>query len=268
MPKCEILVREKYAVGAGITMQDQLEVVELWKRFDGEPKRMFEWFQVFTDWVQDVANTEPATVLKDANIMAALMIVCDQKWVEDFYEKYPDQKPKAIHPDIRPRGNIVDAEYLYCVDLPLKEDTTDGVWRIRVRCWRIVEHNGRYLDLIHEGKAPPQKSMEQEQVFELTKTNEIVAKMRGTAVPSTASSILEAARESVEEEVVAKPGQLIQGLSMSDLMEQMQRDAADPEKQAQQRRAFEDPETQELLRELSKDPGFAAFTISVPKRKK
>jgi hypothetical protein len=200
MPKCEILVREKYVVGAGITLQDQVEVIELYKRFDGDPGRMFDWFKKFCDWVQCQANTEPATVLKDANIVSSLMIVYDMQWTEEFYSNYPDQRPNAIFPDVRPRGNIEDAEYLYVVDLPLKEDTVEGVWRIRVRCWHMVEHNSRYLELVHEGKAPPQKAMEREEIYELNRTEEIVSKMRGTPVAATATAVLEAAREMMTEE--------------------------------------------------------------------
>lgn len=282
MPKCEILVREKLIVGTGMTLQDQIEVVELYKRFDGDPGRMFDWFKKFCEWVQVVANTEPATVLKDANITASLMIVFDMQWTEEFYSNYPDQKPGAIFPDVRPRGNIEDAEYLYVVDLPLKEDTVEGVWRIRVRCWYMVEHNSRYIELIHDGKAPPQKAMEREEIFELERTNEIVSKMRGTPVAATATAVLEAARESLMEDLTDEQyedfgegylpprespplvGKPLKSLTLKEVLEKA--------RNAPPKEEFTAEEV-EMIRELSKDPGFSMFVIESdptpkPKRKK
>ena len=198
MPKCEILVREKPTRNATAGNGMTIEVVELFKKFDGEPKQMFKWFRGFADWVQRIVDTQPATTLRDANTMSALMIVFDMDWTKKFVENHPEQPKTAIIPDVRPRGSLDNCEFLYLVDLPFQEDIIKNEWNIRIRCWPTDAHNDRYLELIQKGNAPPKGALKHEVFIELPITQSIIAKMRKKNAPVKAKK--EGTSEPLDEE--------------------------------------------------------------------
>lgn len=186
MTKCEIIIREKKTDRAkpGITMaRPDIYVVELFKMFDGDPSSMEKYLSSFVEWVQE--DERSLSLLRDANIMGALLIAFDWEWTKKFFAEHAVADVDAQnHPDTRPRGDIEDADYLYLIDLPQRDDVVEGLVQLRVRSWALEKgHDNMWTSLIHKGKAPPRGFLNREKIMTLDKVEKRIAEARKDAKP-------------------------------------------------------------------------------------
>jgi hypothetical protein len=188
MTKCEIIVREKRTDRGkpGITVaRPDIYVVELFKAFDGDPSSMEKYLLSFVEWLQE--DERSLSIMRDANLMGALLIVFDWEWTKKFFDEHPEAD-RQNYPDTRPRGDIEDADFLYLIDLPQKDDVAEGLVQLRVRSWGLEKkHDNMWTSFIHKGKAPPKGFLNREKILTLDKVEERIAKARKIqrAIPET-----------------------------------------------------------------------------------
>jgi len=105
--RCEIYVR------------DGISTIELWKHFDGYPEYMFEHFKSFAKFACKIYKNQEHR-LTYADDVAALLIAFDYEYHKKLYSKECKKDPSLrffMAPDIRPRGSLEDADYVYILDL-------------------------------------------------------------------------------------------------------------------------------------------------------
>jgi hypothetical protein len=107
------------------------DVVELWRHWDGSPDSMIELFENFAKEMPIIAGNQPHR-MQYAQDMAALLIVYDAYQRAEGMEKLAthlkDEISKSMIdklPDMRPRGNIDDAEYIYLLELTFPSERYD-----------------------------------------------------------------------------------------------------------------------------------------------
>ena len=105
------------------------EVVELWKHWDGYPEHMFPFLRRFASFTSECVGDQRHWLTYPTD-MAAMLIAFD-------YEERRLRGEKYLRPDVRPRGDIRDAEYAYVVDLP---GEAEGY--MEVTCYRICRGEG------------------------------------------------------------------------------------------------------------------------------
>lgn len=113
--RCEIWLRQKY------DGKNEPAVVDLWKHWDGYPEAMIPLFENFVKFVAGEIGDQ-GFWLCDPIDAATWLIVFD--YLENVKErkKLEDGCDYSLgikaSPDIRPRGEIRDAEWTWILDLP------------------------------------------------------------------------------------------------------------------------------------------------------
>lgn len=163
--KCEIFIRERETIDADTGKINWL-AVELWKEYDGFPNFMFPFFEKFTAWVDSIREDQPYW-LTYASEMAAAFIAFDYEWQKKVCEDAKNQGAPGLspRPDVRPRGQIRDSDYLYLIDLPESKKLKAGM-EMRMRCFRM-SHNEQVVKAIQKGSNPPESALEREVRFKL-----------------------------------------------------------------------------------------------------
>jgi len=90
--------------------------IALWKHWDGYPEYMVPWFKDFATWCEDLFVEEFHWLTYPSSV-GAFLIAYDWKIHKEHQEEMGFPKTYA-RPDVRPRGIIEDAEYLWILDLP------------------------------------------------------------------------------------------------------------------------------------------------------
>jgi len=120
--RCEIYLRRRWDEG-------YYEVVELWKDWDGYPEHMLPFLRRFASFASECVGDQRHWLTYPTD-MAAMLIAFD-------YEERRLRGDEYLRPDVRPRGDIRDAEYAYVIDL-----SGERVGEIYVTCYRIYGGEG------------------------------------------------------------------------------------------------------------------------------
>ena len=105
------------------------ETIELWKHFDGYPEYMVPFFKAFAKWARNLVGTATHWLTYSPDV-AALLIAFDY----DLHKQ--EQKKRGLpseyaRPDVRPRGGIEDAEYVWILELPPVNTEPPVAWVLR-----------------------------------------------------------------------------------------------------------------------------------------
>lgn len=110
--RCEIYIRQEGEDREGNTHRN---VVELWKHWDGYPSGIKELLEDFAQFIRENVGDQPHRLFyaEDLSSMLIAFSFMESKAQNEKFGK-PDRE---CYPDIRPKGNIDDAEYFYIVSV-------------------------------------------------------------------------------------------------------------------------------------------------------
>lgn len=126
--RCEIYVRTEGEDREGKTHRN---VVELWKHWDGYPSGIKELFEDFAQFIRENVGDQPHRLFYAEDFSAMLIAF---SFMESKAQNEKFGKPeRECYPDIRPKGNIDDAEYYYIVSVESPTNKySDAVIHVKV----------------------------------------------------------------------------------------------------------------------------------------
>jgi hypothetical protein len=120
---CEIYIKDKYTI------------IQLWKHFDGYPEYMFQHFINFVDFALKIFKNQEHKLAYAVDV-SSLLIAYDYEYHKKFYNKQCKKDPALrffMAPDIRPRGSLEDADYIYILDIT----TQNSLVKWRLLCFDV-----------------------------------------------------------------------------------------------------------------------------------
>jgi hypothetical protein len=142
--RSEIMIRTTYEKKDGTK---EIDVIELWKHWDGYPDYMIKLFEKFMKFAEDSAGSQKHRLFYAEDI-SSLLIVFDYL-EKNGYAKPSENDDREHYPDIRPRGWIDDTSYLYLLEI-MGEKFSE--MKLKVKIYHDV--NQELRDAIHKGEEP------------------------------------------------------------------------------------------------------------------
>ena len=134
-------------------------VIELWKHWDGYPDSMKELFEEFAVFMKESCGNQPHRLMCTEDLAALLisksyldMVKQNKKMAEQF----KNTKDCECYPDIRPRGIIEDAEYIYLLEIDSDDNTYANAY-LHVKCYDSAE-SAELREQFRNGTEPDPKS--------------------------------------------------------------------------------------------------------------
>lgn len=145
--RCELHIRDKHTDKDGNTFYD---TVELWKHWDGYPDGIKDLLEDFAQFVNKNCANQPHRMLYPEDF-ASMLIAHSYEDAKKMAEKHGHDK-REIYPDIRPRGNISDAEYIYILSM----ESPTGTYADTQIVVKVFDRGDdeEFRKLIREGKEP------------------------------------------------------------------------------------------------------------------